>query len=102
MIVIRLLITIPLPIQVYLLVQKNKPVGSLEDPTHRYDDDGDLVRRHLVYSRTFPNSSLLLSIYCTPMPVIEQVEYSDAMYRIDLIEDEQKANPFNWCEIFAP
>ena len=64
--IILLLITIAVPIQTYMIIAKNKPVGSLEDPTHRFDDDGNLV------------------------------EYTDAMYRLDLLTDEQKINPFQW------
>ena len=30
-----LVVTIAIPIQTYLIIAKNKPVGSLEDPTHR-------------------------------------------------------------------
>jgi hypothetical protein len=57
-----IVITIAIPIQTYLLIAKNKPVGSLEDPTHRYNDEGDFV------------------------------EYTDAMYQIDLKSDEQKVS----------
>ena len=64
--IILFLITIAVPIQTYMIIAKNKPVGSLEDPTHRFDDDGNLV------------------------------EYTDAMYRLDLLTDEQKINPFQW------
>ena len=65
-ILICIVITIAIPIQTYLLIARNKPVGSLEDPTHRYNDEGDFV------------------------------EYTDAMYQIDLKSDEQAQNPFLW------
>ena len=57
-------VTIAFPIQCYFLIEANKPVGSLEDADHRYNDDGDLV------------------------------EYTDAMYARDLLEPEQKKNPY--------
>ena len=52
------------PIQCYFLIEANKPVGSLEDADHRYNDDGDLV------------------------------EYTDANPVRDLLEPEQKKNPY--------
>jgi hypothetical protein len=35
--------TLLLPYYCYTLIQKNKPVGSRDDPNKRYNDDGDLV-----------------------------------------------------------
>ena len=49
-----------------MLIEQNKPVGSLEDPTQVYDDDGNMV------------------------------EYTDAMYRRDLRGEDQVKNPFLW------
>jgi len=38
-----ILITLSFPIYCYTIINKNKPKGSLEDPTKRYNDKGELV-----------------------------------------------------------
>lgn len=38
-----LIVTIGLPYFTHKTIEKNKPVGSLEDPEHRYNAEGDLV-----------------------------------------------------------
>ena len=57
--------TLGLPIRTYLLIQRNKPVGSREDPNSRYDETGELV------------------------------EYTDAMYEEDMQTDpRQLSSPY--------
>ena len=60
MVILLLAFTVALPLWTYRLIQKNKPVGSREDPTKRYDEDGELV------------------------------DYTDAMYQDDLRTDPRQ------------
>ena len=55
-----------LPMFTCFLIQKNRPIGSLEDKNHYFNDDGQLV------------------------------PYSDAMYRRDLRSPDQLNSPFLW------
>ena len=48
------------------LIATNKPVGSLEDPTHSFDDDG------------------------------KKVDYTVAQYRRDLMSEDQLKKNFLW------
>ena len=59
-------ITMLLPMFTCFLIQKNRPIGSLEDKNHYFNDDGQLV------------------------------PYSDAMYRRDLRSPDQLNSPFLW------
>ena len=60
MVILLLSFTVALPLWTYRLIQKNKPVGSREDPEKRYDEDGELV------------------------------DYTDAMYQDDLRTDPRQ------------
>ena len=42
-VLLLLLFTLLLPIKCYQLIKANVPVGSREDPSKRYDEDGQLV-----------------------------------------------------------
>jgi hypothetical protein len=63
---ILLFITVGLPFWVAWLIEKNKPVGSLEDPKYCFDDDGN------------------------------KTEYTVALYQRDLLSDNQVKNPYSW------
>ena len=63
---ILVFITVGVPLRCYLLIEKAVPFGSIEDKTHRYNDDGALV------------------------------EYDRKMYAADLKLAKWKANPFHF------
>ena len=63
-VLILVFITVGVPLRCYLLIEKAVPFGSIEDKTHRYNDDGALV------------------------------EYDAKMYAADLKLAKWKANPF--------
>ena len=63
---ILVFITVGVPLRCYQLIEKAVPFGSIEDKTHRYNDDGALV------------------------------EYDRKMYAADLKLAKWKANPFHF------
>lgn len=55
---ILLVFTLGVPVQCFLLIRKNKPIGSREDPTKRYNDHGELTE----YTTAMYNEDLNVSV----------------------------------------